>query len=347
MILLFILYGWLVLVSATNLFLMRRPSGQAPVCFEVMIPARDEAFQIDRVIVPFVEAGVSVTVFDDESTDGTADIAERLGARVIAAPGPLPSGWTGKNRACNALAEVATAEWAVFLDADTVPAPEFGEAFSQFLATRPSDVHVVSGFPRMMPGRGLEPAYLGWVPWILLATNPFGWVARMGKGHNGFTNGQVVAWRRKALHEHRPFEALRGEILEDVKIGRLLAKRRVRVEVANLSRILTVNMYTTIGDALRGMAKNSADIAGHPAGSMAFALLFVFIGWGWLLGGSAAPWLFGMLLLSKFLADRVVRYPLWTVPLIPLTCLAAALTVFWSLWLKRHGQIQWKGRTYG
>lgn len=347
MILLFILYGWLVLVSATNLFLMRRPRGQAPVCFEVMIPARNEALQIERVVAPLIAGGVRVTVFDDESTDGTGDLAERLGATVIRAPEALPSGWTGKNRACHALSAVATGEWVVFLDADTMPAPEFGVTFSHFLATRPEATHVVSGFPHMRPGAGIEPAYLGWVPWILLATNPFGWVARIGKGHNGFTNGQIVAWRRSALHKHRPFETLKSQILEDVKIGRLLANRGVGLEIANLSRILAVNMYTTLGDALRGMAKNSGDIAGHPAGSIALALVFIFIGWGWLLGGSYTPWLFGMLLLSKFLTDRVVRYPLWTVPLIPLTCLAAALTVFWSLWLKRHGQIQWKGRTYG
>lgn len=347
MILLFLLYGWLVLVSATNLLLMRRPQGRAPVCFEVMIPARNEAGQIERVITPLVAAGVKVTVFDDESDDGTGSVASGLGAAVVSPVDPLKKGWTGKNRACHELAERATAKWVVFLDADTVPSAEFGEAMSKFLATREAEVAVVSGFPRMNPGAGLEPAYLGWVPWILLATNPFGLVAISGRGHNRFTNGQVVAWRRDALAEHRPFETLRGEILEDVKIGRLLAKRGVKVEVAHLSRVLAVNMYPTLGEAVKGMSKNSADIGGGMVGSLVFAAVLVALGWGWLLGGPSAGWLFGMLLLSKVLTDRVIRYPLWTVPLLPLTLLAGALTVVRSLLLKRRGQLQWKGRTYG
>lgn len=347
MFLLYALYGWLALVSATNLLLMRRPAGRAPICFEAMVPARDEAGQIQRALSPLVASGVRVTVFDDESSDGTGAVAERLGARVVAASGPLPPGWTGKNRACHELARLATSEWVVFLDADTEPTPDFASAFSHFLATRPAEVQVVSGFPRMHPGAGIEPAYLGWVPWVLLATNPFGWVAHIGIGHNGFTNGQVVAWRRTALEEHQPFETLRDEILEDVKIGRMLARRGVRVEVAELSGVLAVTMYSNLGDAVRGMSKNSADIGGGPVGSLAFATFLALCGWGWALAGPSAPLLLGLLLLSKLLSDRVVRYPLWTVPLLPITCLAGSLTVCRSLWERRQGRTQWKGRTYG
>jgi glycosyltransferase involved in cell wall biosynthesis len=299
------------------------------------------------VIRPLIAGNAKVSVFDDESTDRTGEIALQLGATVLTPEEELPKGWTGKNRACHELSLQAGAEWVVFLDADTIPSREFVSSLSAFLASRPAALKVVSGFPKMLPGRGLEPAYLGWVPWILLAANPFGLVARTGIGHGRFMNGQFTAWRLDSLREVRPFETLKGEVLEDVKIGRLLAKRKDRVEIANLSGILSVRMYWTLREAIDGMSKNSGHIGGGFLGSTAFALLLIAIGWAWMLGGRLWWAYLGLLILSKFLTDRVVKAPLWTIPFIPITALAAALTVFRSLAWIRKGTVRWKGRTYG
>lgn len=346
MIILLFLFGWLVFVSWTNLILMRCPRGEGPICFEVLIPARNEEHNLPRVIPPLVAAGVRVTVFDDESTDGTARVISELGAMKLSSPGPLPDGWKGKPRACDQLARVAQAEWAVYLDADTIPSPEFAATLSNFLASQPGDVQVVTGFPRMLPGRGLEPAYLGWVPWILLATNPFGLVSRTKVGHNGFTNGQFSAWRTQLLQTLKPYEAVRGEILEDVKIGRYLAQRKIRVEVANVSGILSVRMYENLKEAIAGMTKNSADIAGSFVGSVVFAGVFVFFATACLMDRPQSYWLLPVLLVTKLITDLIVRAPLWTLPLFPLTCFAAALTIIRSAFRKRRGVIEWKGRTY-
>ena len=346
MILLYLLYGCLVLIATLNLLMMRRPSGVAEVCFEVMIPARDEEHNLRLVLPPLISGGAKVTVFNDESTDRTGELAGELGADVIAPSQALPKGWTGKNRACHELSRASTHEWVVFLDADTLPSDNFVAALSHFLASRPDRVRVVSGFPQMLPGQGIEPAYLGWVPWILLAANPFGLVAVTGKGHVRFTNGQITAWRRETLLDAKPFESLKGEILEDVKIGRMLAKRKEHVEIANLSGILKVRMYWTLAEAIDGMSKNSADIGGSVIGSTCFAFLLFFIAWGWLIGGRAAFPLLGLLILSKVLTDRIVRAPFWTFPFLPLTVTAAAMTVFRSLLWKQRGAVKWKGRTY-
>ena len=346
MFILFILYGGLVLISVSNLFMMRRPDGNAPVCLEVMIPAREEATTLPLAVPPLVQGGAKVTIFDDESSDGTGKIANDLGATVIRPSEPLPAGWTGKNRACFELAKASSAEWVVFLDADTIPGPNFVSAMSHFLATRPESTKVVSGFPKMLPGKGIEPAYLGWVPWILLAANPFGLVAASGKGHGRFTNGQITAWRRETLTAVNPFETLKAEILEDVKIGRLLARRGDRVEIANLSEILSVRMYWTLREAVDGMSKNSADIGGSTFGSTCFALYLAFIGWSWICCGKLAFLFLACLICSKVITDRIVRAPAWTAPLLPFTCLAAAYTVFRSLAWKRQGAVKWKGRTY-
>lgn len=335
-----LVYGVLLVVALSNWLLMRRPRGSAPCCFEVMVPARDESLRLPLLIPPLVQAGCPVTVYDDGSQDGTASVAADLGARAVVGTEELPDGWRGKTHACHRLSELAQAEWVVFLDADTVPTAEFVAALSAFLESRPARIQVVTGFPKMLPGRGLEPGYLFWVPWILLATNPFGLVARTGRGHNMFLNGQVTAWRRDTLGRVRPFEQVKGEVLDDVMMGRLLSRLRIGVEVANLSQILAVRMYETVEEARQGMAKNSADVVPGRYGYVVFSLLLLALGVSWI----ARPILFGPGLLAALAVNAVVRMPLWAPLFWPISAIAGAVTALQSGLARQSGRRTWKGR---
>lgn len=348
-----VVYGWFLLVAVTNWWLMPRPPrGTADPAARpaVLIPARNEAENL-RVLVPaLVGQGLRVYVYDDESDDGTAEVARDAGALVARATEPLPAGWTGKNRACLALARLASedfaGDWLLFLDADVRVGPAFGDQVTGLLASAGTARPVVTGFLAMTPGRGAEPVYLGWVPFLLLATNPFGLVAVTGAGHNRFLNGQFTAWRPDLYWRVNPNEALRDRILEDVLAGRLLARERIRVMVAGLSSAASVRMYGTLREALDGMTKNSYEITGSAAGSYALAAFLTLAATGWAFTGGWWPWLLGSLLLAKLVADRVVRYPVWTVPFTPVTLLLAAWTMVRSVAWRRRGQVHWKGRTY-
>lgn len=343
-------YGLFVLVALTNLALMRRaaPSRQAEWNPAVLIPARNEAHQIAEAVRPLVEQGAKVYVFDDESTDGTAEVAADAGAVVIRSREPLPEGWVGKNRACHELAKAAAedhaGEWMVYLDADVKPGPTFVASLgTAVLASKKS---VATGFPRLIPGKGLEPAYLGWVTWILGASNPFGLVTLAGAGHNRFMNGQLGIWKSSLYFELLPHEAVKGEVLEDVKIGRLLAAKGVPVAVLDVSSVLAVAMYKDFREALDGMSKNTYSITGSAAGTLGLGVFFLFAAWGWALAGPLFWAPLGLLLLSKLLVDRLGRTPLWTLPLMPITLTLAAYTCVRSLVWKRQGRVVWKGRTY-
>jgi hypothetical protein len=351
------MYGCFALVSGVNWALMRRPRKRAvgvDPTIVFLIPARNEADNLRRLIPALQGSATGETpriyVFDDESDDGTAEIAAGLGAIVVRSAGPLPSGWTGKNRACHQLAKVVTedsdAQWYVFLDADVWPKPGFVEGVRDLLAEVGGRCGVLTGFPEIVSGRGAEPLFLAWVGWVLLATNPYGLVSRTRKGHNRFTNGQFHAWRRDVYTRLWPNEAVRDAILEDVKMGRLCAKEGVPVEVANVSSILAVKMYETWRETFDCMSKNSHEITGSIAGSVALAALMLLIDFGWALAGTHWSLALGLFLLSGLFCAGVVRAKPWGLFALPLAIAIGGATILRSMIWHRRGTVVWKGRTY-
>lgn len=350
---LFIAYGVLAIVGLLNLVLMRRPAPKASEETErpaVLIPARNEAENLKRLLPQVVPHVPRVYVYDDESDDGTAEVAASLGATVIKAAEPPPPGWTGKNRACHELAKIAaedhSGEWILFLDADLYLEEAFFPALSGWIAEEGRRTPVLTGFFELAPGRGPEPIALGWMPWLLLTTNPYGLVAKTRSGHNFFMNGQVGLWRAEIYQRIRPHEQLAGEILEDVKTGRLLAREKVRVEVANLAELGKVHMYADAREAIDGMSKNSADIVKSEIGTALLAALMLVLGFGWLAAGEHWFRLLALLMLSDLWVAALVRTPWWSIPFIPLKLAVAAYVMLRALYWKRKGLVKWKGRVY-
>lgn len=340
-------YGLFVFVALTNALLMRRAgtARQAEWQPAILIPARNEAENLPHLIPGLVAQGAKVYIYDDNSSDATAQVAAAAGAIVLRAQHEPPEGWTGKNHACHQLAKAAledhSGDWMLFLDADTRPGPTFLASLGAVIAETRKPV--VTGAGRLIPGAGLEPLYMSWVTWCIAATNPFGLVRLGGFGHNRFTNGQIVAWKKSTYFDLMPHETLRGEVLEDVKIGRLLAQNRIGVEVVAMPDVFATAMYRSTREAYDGMSKNSADIGGSFFGTVCFSLFLLTAAWLWVLGG----WVpFALLIASKLLVDRFARTPWWTAPLLPLALTAGAVTCWRSLWLKSRGQRVWKGRTY-
>ena len=85
-------------------------SGRVVVC-DVVIPCRDEAAALPLVLSA-VPAGFNPIVVDNGSTDGTADVARRLGAAVV--DEPLP----GYGAAVHAGVLAASSEYVAVVDGD-------------------------------------------------------------------------------------------------------------------------------------------------------------------------------------------------------------------------------------
>ena len=77
----------------------------------LLVMTRDEAHQVGRCLdsVPFADEKI---VLDSGSTDGTREVAERHGARVVEQP------WLGFGPQRNLASGLARNDWILFLDAD-------------------------------------------------------------------------------------------------------------------------------------------------------------------------------------------------------------------------------------
>lgn len=347
MTLLWVLYGLNATVSTVNWLLMKRPiqkSDGLATGWIALIPARNESENLKRLLPELVKQ-IPTVVFDDDSSDGTGEVAQSFGARVIRSSSPLPQGWTGKNRACYTLCHHALEnpdnKWLILLDADTEVSPDLIARLAHMAETDPR-LGVITGIPKVFPGRGLEPLFAAWVGWILLASNPFGLVDRTGLGHSQFLNGQIQAWRRSTYEAIAPHEAVKGRIMEDVAMGRLLAKKGVKVWTLNLTQVMTVRMYETWRQAFDGFSKNSFEITNSFLGSALLALFLLFLGWGWVL----EPWTLALLTWSGLMVSLSARASKWPVLVMPLVLTIGAATIVRSMIWRKTGKTEWKGRTY-
>ena len=97
--------------------------------YSVVIPARDAAGTLPRVLDALAVQEPpprEVIVVDDGSSDGTAQLAAERGARVVA-----PGGRSFAGGARNAGWEQSRGDLVVFLDADVVPNPGWGEGVAR------------------------------------------------------------------------------------------------------------------------------------------------------------------------------------------------------------------------
>ena len=233
-----------------------RPTLTPVQSISVVVPARDEADRIGPLLDRIVGApGVAeVVVVDDQSSDATADLAHRAGARVISGQ-PLPDGWAGKAWALQQGITGASSDWVVTLDADARPDPALPTAVVARAVAERFDLLTVGGrFECPTIGsRWLHPAML---TTLVYRFGPPG--ASAARPERTMANGQCMAVPRDAFLASGGMEPVCGEVVEDLALARAMAMDGRVVGFLEAGELLTVRMFESFGDAWHGWGRSLA-----------------------------------------------------------------------------------------
>lgn len=184
----------------------------------VIIPARDEEENLGRLL-PTLSRQVlppfEVIVVDDQSSDGTAELARREGARVVSGS-ELPAGWYGKPWACHQGAEVATGEWLLFLDADLELEPDALQRWAVAVAKQPDAVFSVCPWHRIE--KPYEELSVFFNLLMVGGIGAFTWRGEREQGIGLF--GQTMLLSRARYDQLGGHEAVKQTVLENFHLSR-------------------------------------------------------------------------------------------------------------------------------
>ncbi|SUE14427.1 glycosyltransferase [Rhodococcus gordoniae] len=366
-------------VAVANRFALPRLA-PGPVVDEqvtVVVPARDEAPRIGAIVSDLrAQRGLRalrVIVFDDDSSDGTADLAaaaaegdERI--TVVRSTDPPAAGWTGKAAACAAAVthagSVVDEGVVLFVDADVRLAPDALAAAVTLLRRR--NAALVSPFPYQRTGSALERLVQPLLFWSWFSLLPVAVSHRTRRPSMAVACGQFLVFDARAYAAIGGHAAVAASPTEDLDLARALRRTGERTTVAAAGRLASCRMYDGPRALVGGYTRWLWSAFGSPAGAAAVVALYLvaylvppaasLLGdartrrWG--LAGTAAG------VLSRLLARTTERggrrHPdapdrlagdLLDAAAHPASILAFGALTASSIRARRSGRASWKART--
>ncbi len=316
-----------------------------------VLAVRDEAERIDttvRRLLAQQHVEIEVVAVDDRSSDATPAILAGLARedsrlRVLRVDA-LPPRWLGKTHACEQGARAARGDWLLFTDGDTWLGPDV-VARAVAAAERERAEHVVlcPGFARATAGARAVLAAFG--------LGMSGHMARVNRdrgaiGIGAFNLVHAEAWRAVGGHA-----ALRLEVVDDMRLGALLARAGFRTRAYDAAHDVEVEWGATVPGILRGLEKNLFAHYGYSVG--AIVAITAFLGalfvlalagpWtgtlpGWIaFGGFAALSIPGAILCRRARASPLPGL------LLPLGGMVLVAAMVRSMWVTlRRGGVRWR-----
>jgi len=360
---------WLYLMLGRGLFWLARERDDrdqpgSPVHWPsvvAVVPARNEADVIARSIGDLLAQDYPgpfrVVLVDDQSDDGTADVARALPGSErleVVSGSPLPAGWVGKMWAVSQGAAHASADGPDYLlltDADIGHDPSNlrqlvgrAEAGKLALASIMVRLHCATFAERLM-----IPAFVYFFDMLF----PFGWVNNTRSKVSAGAGGCMLV-RREALEAAGGIASIRDAIIDDCALAARL-KRQGPIWLGLGTRAASLRPYENLGEIGRMISRSAYAQLGYSPWLLIGTVLgmiltylapplVALLGHGWAQLAGALTWL--LMAISFVPMLRLYRIsPLWGVAL-PL--IGALYTLFTlqsavQVWQGKGGM--WKGRS--
>ena len=204
----------------------------------IIVPARNEEETIEQALNTLLALdyeNYEVIAVNDRSTDSTGEIMERISQNPrfsqnqretghslrVVHHRELPAGWLGKTHAMWTGANYATGDWLLFTDADVLFKPDSLRRALAYAESVPAD-HVVL-FPQMImkrPGEYMMIAFFQTM--FMFGHRPWKVADPSTDDHMGVGAFNLV--RRRVYDAVGTYEALRMEVLDDMKLGKVVKK---------------------------------------------------------------------------------------------------------------------------
>ena len=347
-----------------NLRVLRSPPPQPHATTDwatvsVLLPLRNEAHRVEPCLAALTHQDADeLIVLDDNSDDDTlAVVARVLGTdprlRLVAGAGEPPPGWLGKPWACQRLADLATGDLLVFLDADVTLAPGAIARLRTLMVE--SGLDLVCPYPQQVTtgwlGRLVQPL----LQWSWLTTLPLDIAERSGRPSTAVGNGQLlVVWAHSYAHAGG-HQAVRTDVLEDVALVRAMKVVGGRAGMADGTDVATCDMYDSDAALIAGYTKSLWAAFGSPLGAIGvtagLALAYLAPAVALAIGPNRVTrllglWGYGAAVIGRTLVARRMHQHVWPDVLTHPASISAFVGLVAESWRRKSaGTLTWSGRS--
>jgi hopene-associated glycosyltransferase HpnB len=354
---------WLALLLGRGMFWRARerddvdaPEPAAWPSVVAVVPARNEAdviaASVGSLLAQDYPGKFRVVLVDDQSGDGTADVARTLGGPLDVLAGAVhPPGWTGKLFAvAQGVASASDApDYFMLTDADIA---HTRDNLRRLVARAEKDRLVLVSLMAKLhcetfAERFLIPAFVFFFDMLF----PFGWVNDTRRRTAAAAGGCMLV-KRDALVRAGGIEAIRSEIIDDCALARLM-KAQGPIWLGLTERATSLRPYRDVGEVHRMVSRSAYAQLGYSplvlAGTViGMVLLYLMPLVGIVSGGLAAllgalAWSIMTVMFQPMLHFYRVS-PFWGVALPAIGLAYAVFTIDSAVqhWRGRGGM--WKGR---
>lgn len=227
----------------------------------ILIPARNEAENILALLQSIHKQNYSnyeVIILDDNSTDETFAVCEAFTAghpkfRVIKG-NPLPANWLGKNYACYQLAQQATGNFFLFLDADEKVYNGLLNSTIHRMYLR--KLSLLSLFTNQEMQTNGEKVVVPLMHYILLNLLPLRLVYLVKNAAVAAASGQFMLFDAGQYRQYQWHLLAKNKVVEDVEIMKLVKATKQNGEALLANGLISCRMYKGYNEAVNGFGKN-------------------------------------------------------------------------------------------
>lgn len=226
----------------------------------ILFAARDEAEKLPAALETFLALDYpkyDVIAVNDRSEDATKTILENAANKdsrlKVISIASLPAGWLGKPHALQKAFEHSTGEWLVFTDADVHFEPDVLRLAVALAEEKHWDHMPLLCHTKMYSiGEKIAMTFFGMA--FLLGVRP--WRASNPNSASYIGIGAFQLIRRSTYEQIGEHRRLAMEVVDDVKLGKLVKEAGCRSGIAKSGTSVSVYWHSGVRNLIRGTTKN-------------------------------------------------------------------------------------------